>query len=149
MTEVIDNVPTRIIDVDRGKLKSYPAPLEAYTAQKEHDLEVELKEWAQFDRKLKGEEAWIRQGIKARRTRNEGRVRALKKLRVERGQRRERLGSVNLNVSAAELSGKIVAELNDVSFAYPEKPIVSGLTTTILRGDRIGIIGANGAGKQR
>ncbi|MGB0645859.1 MAG: ATP-binding cassette domain-containing protein [Bradymonadia bacterium] len=143
----IDNVATRIIDVDRGKLKSYPAPLEAYSSQKEHDLEVELKEWAQFDRKLKGEEAWIRQGIKARRTRNEGRVRALKKLRIERGQRRDRLGSVNLNVSAAELSGKIVAELNNVSFAYPDKPIVNGLTTTILRGDRIGIIGANGAGK--
>jgi ABC transport system ATP-binding/permease protein len=143
----IDQVATRIVDVDRGSLKSYPAPLSAYLARKEHDLEIELKEWAHFDRKLKGEEAWIRQGIQARRTRNEGRVRALSKLRVERGQRRDRVGSVNLNLTAGELSGRIVAELKDVDFAYPDKPIVSDLTTTILRGDRIGIIGANGAGK--
>ncbi len=143
----IEQVATRIVDVDRGSLKSYPAPLSAYLAKKEHDLEIELKEWTHFDRKLKGEEAWIRQGIQARRTRNEGRVRALKKLRVERGQRRDRVGSVNLNLSAGELSGRIVAELKDVNFSYPDNPIVSDLTTTILRGDRIGIIGPNGAGK--
>lgn len=143
----IEQVATRIVDVDRGSLKSYPAPLSAYLARKEHDLEIELKEWGHFDRKLKGEEAWIRQGIQARRTRNEGRVRALSKLRVERGQRRDRVGSVNLNLAAGELSGRIVAELKDVDFAYPGNRIVSDLTTTILRGDRIGIIGPNGAGK--
>ena len=143
----IDRVATRIIDIDRGKLKSYPAPLATYRERKQHDLEVELKSWQDFDKKLKEEEAWIRQGIKARRTRNEGRVRALKKLRLERADRRERVGSVNLNLQSGELSGKIVAELDNVHFAFPNTPIVDGLTTTILRGDRLGIIGANGAGK--
>jgi ATP-binding cassette subfamily F protein uup len=138
---------TRIIELDRGSLTSYPGDYDTYLHRKAEALHAEEVENAHFDKKLAQEEVWIRQGIKARRTRNEGRVRALEKMRAERNQRRNQVGKVSMNVAAADRSGKIVAEAKNVSFNYEDKPLISGLTTTILRGDKIGIIGPNGAGK--
>ncbi len=138
---------TRIIELDRGCLTSYPGNYDTYLRRKAEALHAEEVESAHFDKKLAQEEVWIRQGIKARRTRNEGRVRALEKMRVERNQRRNQVGKVAMNVAAAERSGKLVAEAENVSFDYDGKPLIKGLTTTILRGDKIGIIGPNGAGK--
>ena len=138
---------TRIIELDRGCLTSYPGDYETYLRRKAEALHAEEVENAHFDKKLAQEEVWIRQGIKARRTRNEGRVRALEKMRVERNQRRNQVGKVAMNVAAADRSGKMVAEAEDVSFDYDGKPLIKSLTTTILRGDKIGIIGPNGAGK--
>ena len=138
---------TRIIELDRGRLTSWPGNYDNYLLRKQEALDAEAKENALFDKKLAQEEAWIRQGIKARRTRNEGRVRALKAMRVERMQRRERSGTVNMQISEQERSGKIVIEVNDISYSYDKLPIVKHLTTTVIRGDRIGIIGPNGVGK--
>lgn len=138
---------TRIIELDRGSLTSYPGNYDTYLRRKAEALHAEEVSNAHFDKKLAQEEVWIRQGIKARRTRNEGRVRALEKMRVERNQRRNQVGKVAMNVSTAERSGKLVAEAENVSFDYDGKPIITGLNTTILRGDKIGIIGPNGAGK--
>ncbi len=138
---------TRIVDLDRGRLTSWPGDyaryLEAYAAQ----LDSEARQNALFDKKLAQEEAWIRQGIKARRTRNEGRVRALERMRRERAERRERAGSAKLTAQQAEASGKIVIEADQVDFAWGDQPIVEGFSCKILRGEKIGILGPNGCGK--
>ena len=143
----LDRLATRIIELDRGRLSSFPGSYQAYLDRKQAMLEAEAQQAAQFDKKLAQEEAWIRQGIKARRTRNEGRVRALLAMREERRARRERQGVAKLNVQEAEGSGKLVAVLENVSYAVDDKPLIRDFSTTILRGDKIGIIGPNGAGK--
>jgi ATP-binding cassette subfamily F protein uup len=138
---------TRIVELDRGRLVDWGSDYDAYLERKADALSAESKEWAEFDRKLAQEEVWIRTGIQARRTRNEGRVRALEAMRVERGQRRERVGTVKLQTQEADRSGKLVIEARDVSFSYGARPIVRGFSTTIMRGDRVGLIGPNGSGK--
>ncbi|HEX7879772.1 MAG TPA: ATP-binding cassette domain-containing protein, partial [Candidatus Eisenbacteria bacterium] len=138
---------TRILDLDRGNLSSYRVPYDQYLEMRDHAREIELQQDAQFDRKLAQEEAWLRQGIKARRTRNEGRVKSLEALRVERGDRREDPGRVKASLEAADSSGRIVLRTSDAGFGYDGRPIVSHLTLTIRRGDRIGILGPNGSGK--
>ncbi|EHR5761148.1 TPA: ABC transporter ATP-binding protein [Vibrio parahaemolyticus] len=143
----IKSMATRIVDLDRGQLSSFPGDYDNYLLEKEEMLRVEDMQNAEFDKKLAQEEVWIRQGIKARRTRNEGRVRALKKLREERRDRREVQGKVNLNIDDASRSGKIVFEAENVSFAYDGKQIVDNFSFNIMRGDRIALIGPNGCGK--
>ncbi len=143
----IKSMATRIVDLDRGQLSSFPGDYDNYLLEKEEMLRVEEMQNAEFDKKLAQEEVWIRQGIKARRTRNEGRVRALKKLREERRDRREVQGKVNLNIDDALRSGKIVFEAENVSFAYDGKQIVDNFSFNIMRGDRIALIGPNGCGK--
>jgi ATP-binding cassette subfamily F protein uup len=138
---------TRIVEIDRGQLTSWPGDYDNYLRRREERLHSEAQANAHFDRKLAEEEVWIRQGIKARRTRNEGRVRALEAMRRERAQRREQQGKVSLAVSQAAPSGKRVVETRDLRFAYGDRVLVDGLTTTIQRGDRVGIVGPNGAGK--
>ena len=138
---------TRIVEIDRGQLTSWPGDYDNYLRRREERLHSEAQANAHFDRKLAEEEVWIRQGIKARRTRNEGRVRALEAMRRERAQRREQQGKVSLAVSQAAPSGKRVVETRDLHFAYGDRVLVDGLTTTIQRGDRVGIVGPNGAGK--
>jgi ATP-binding cassette subfamily F protein uup len=140
-------VATRIVELDRGRLLDWGADYDTYLERKEASLAAEAREWAEFDRKLAKEEVWIRTGIQARRTRNEGRVRSLEALRVERGARRERTGTVRLQAQEAERSGKLVVEANDVSFARGERTIIRDFSTTITRGDRVGLIGPNGSGK--
>ncbi len=143
----LQKLATRIVDLDRGELTSWPGDYRSYLEKKAAALEEEERRNAEFDKKLAQEETWIRQGIKARRTRNEGRVRALKRLREERARRRERQGKANLALAAAERSGKLVIEAENITYAYGDKLIVKDFSTTILRGDRIGLIGPNGAGK--
>lgn len=138
---------TRIVELDRGRLTSYPGNYDTYLRNKEAALAAEEHQNAEFDKALAREETWIRQGIKARRTRNEGRVRALKQMREQRKARRERLGEARLQLAEAERSGKLVVEARDVSFGYGDRPVIRHLSTTILRGDKVGIIGPNGAGK--
>ncbi|MEI5638560.1 MULTISPECIES: ATP-binding cassette ATPase Uup [unclassified Pseudoalteromonas] len=138
---------TRILDLDRGKLVSYPGNYAQYLEQKAHDLKVEEQQNALFDKKLAEEEAWIRQGIKARRTRNEGRVRALKALRNERKQRIEQQGKTDFNIETADRSGKLVFEAQQLNKAFGDKQIVKDFSTIVMRGDRIGLVGPNGAGK--
>jgi len=138
---------TRIIELDRGKLTSWPGSYEKYLEGKQQQLDAEEKANAEFDKKLSQEETWIRQGIKARRTRNEGRVRALKAMRNERAARRERQGKVALTIQGAEQSGKVVIEAKHLHHAHGDQVILRDFSTTILRGDRIGIIGPNGCGK--
>jgi ABC transport system ATP-binding/permease protein len=141
------NVATRVVELDRGKLVDWGADYDTYLARKEAALAVEANEWSEFDKKLAKEEVWIRTGIQARRTRNEGRVRALEALRVERGARRERTGAVKLQAQEAERSGRLVAEAKDVTFSHGNRVIVRNFSATITRGDRIGLIGPNGSGK--
>ncbi|MGF1694252.1 ABC transporter ATP-binding protein [Vibrio lamellibrachiae] len=143
----IKSMATRIVDLDRGKLNSFPGDYENYLIEKENLLRVEEMQNAEFDKKLAQEEVWIRQGIKARRTRNEGRVRALKKLREERSNRREVQGKVNLNIDSAARSGKIVFEAENLNYEIEGKKIVSNFSFNIMRGDRIALIGPNGCGK--
>ncbi len=143
----LDRVATRIVELDRGLLRSYPGNFAAYEARKTDQLAEENKASRRFDKFWAQEEVWIRQGVKARRTRNEGRVRRLEALRVERAARRERMGHIKLALDAGERSGKLVAELTDVRKAYDDKLLISDLNLRIMRGDRIGLIGANGAGK--
>ncbi|MEP6573458.1 MAG: ATP-binding cassette domain-containing protein [Gemmatimonadota bacterium] len=138
---------TRIVELDRGRLADWGSDYDTYLDRKDAALAAEEREWAEFDRKLAREEAWIRRGIKARRTRNEGRVRALESMRRERGDRRERTGTISVQAQEAERSGRLVVEARDVGFGYGERAIVRGLTTTITRGDRVGLIGPNGSGK--
>ncbi|MDZ4391057.1 MAG: ATP-binding cassette domain-containing protein [Gemmatimonadales bacterium] len=138
---------TRIVDLDRGKLVDWATDYDTYLERKAASLETQAAEWSEFDKKLAREEVWIRTGIQARRTRNEGRVRALEALRLERSARRERTGTVRLQAQEGERSGKLVVEAKGVSFGYGDEPIVSDLTTTIARGDRIGLVGPNGVGK--
>ena len=144
---LLQKLATRIIDLDRGRLTSWPGSYRAYLELKQAALDAEATENAKFDKKLAAEEVWIRQGVKARRTRNEGRVRALKELRRVRSERREKIGGANIQVQEAERTGKLVVEAQGVSFGYAGKPVISGLSTTIIRGDKIGIIGPNGSGK--
>lgn len=138
---------TRIIELDRGKMYDWSCDYQTFLKRKQNLLDAEEKENQHFDRKLAEEEVWIRKGIKARRTRNEGRVRALEKMRSERTQRRERLGNVNMEAADSEKSGRLVIEIKDVSFAYDTEPVINQLSLTISRGDKIGIIGKNGTGK--
>ena len=139
---------TRIVELDRGVLKSWPGNYERYLELKEKALEEEERHNAEFDKKLAQEEAWIRQGIKARRTRNMGRVRALQALREERKQRRERTGRAAFGVEDARKSGKLVVEAVNAEFGFdPAKPIIRDLNLTLIRGDKIGLIGENGTGK--
>jgi len=143
----LDRVCTRILELDRGMLRSYPGNYSAYEKVKASDLAAEAVAQRKFDRFWQEEEAWIRKGVEARRTRNEGRVLRLERLREERAARRERLGSVKLSLSAGQRSGKLVAELKEVSKAFAGRAIVRDLNLLISRGDRLGLIGANGAGK--
>ncbi|WP_404298199.1 ATP-binding cassette domain-containing protein [Halomonas sp.] len=143
----LSKLATAILELDRGRLGRYPGDYAAYQAQKSHELEIEARENAEFDKKLAQEETWIRQGIKARRTRNEGRVRALEQLRRERSERRERQGKANLNVDSGERSGKRVVALEHVTQRFGDEAVISDLSLEIQRGDRIGFIGRNGAGK--
>ncbi|MBI1809764.1 MAG: ATP-binding cassette domain-containing protein [Gemmatimonadetes bacterium] len=140
-------VATRIVELDRGTLADWGGDYDTYLRRKDAALAVEAKEWAEFDKKLAKEEVWIRTGIQARRTRNEGRVRSLEALRVERSARRERAGAVRLQASEAERSGRLVVEARGVGFSRGERAIVRDLTTTITRGDRVGLVGPNGSGK--
>jgi ATP-binding cassette subfamily F protein uup len=143
----LDRIATRIVELDRGLLRSYPGNFSAYEARKADQLAAEAVAARKFDKFWAEEEAWIRQGVKARRTRNEGRVRRLERLRNERAQRRERIGNVRLRLDAGERSGKLVAELENVSKAFGERTVVRELSLRLLRGDRLGLIGPNGAGK--
>lgn len=141
------SLATRIIEIDRARLFDFACDYDTFLQRKDELLNAEAQEHARFDKKLAEEEVWIRKGIKARRTRNEGRVRALKKMREEFRQRRERTGTARLNLHEAERSGKLVAEVKGLSFAFGKMPLVRDFSTTVLRGDRIGIIGPNGIGK--
>ncbi|MFQ5734122.1 MAG: ATP-binding cassette domain-containing protein [Planctomycetaceae bacterium] len=140
-------VATRIVEIDRGRLFDWTCDYGTFLKRKQAALEAEEKQNAHFDRKLAREEVWIRQGIKARRTRNEGRVRALKTMREERRQRRTQLGNVRMQAAEAERSGRLAMEAKDVSFAYGTQPVVTEFSVLIARGDKIGVIGPNGAGK--
>lgn len=143
----LDNLATRIVELDRGRLLSFPGNFSAYKKHKAEQLAIEAIDNAKFDKFLAQEEVWIRKGIEARRTRDEGRVRRLESLRIQRNERRELQGRVRIAISAGERSGKIVAELERVSKRYGEREIVRDFSATILRGDKVGLIGANGAGK--
>jgi ATP-binding cassette subfamily F protein uup len=140
-------VATRIVELDRGKLVDWGADYDTYLERKQAALAAEAREWTEFDKKLAKEEVWIRTGIQARRTRNEGRVRSLEALRVERNARRERTGTARLQSQDAERSGRLVVEARSISFARGDKTIIRNLSTTIMRGDRVGLIGPNGSGK--
>jgi ATP-binding cassette subfamily F protein uup len=143
----LDRVAQRIVELDRGRLGSFPGNFTAYEARKAEMLAIEAVVNRKFDKELAQEEAWIRKGVEARRTRNEGRVRRLQALRAERAERRNRLGNVELAVSAGERSGRLVAELEDVSKSYGARRVVEGFSCRVMRGDRIGFIGPNGSGK--
>jgi ATP-binding cassette subfamily F protein uup len=143
----VRRLSTRIIELDRGQLTSWPGSYDDYVRRKAEQLEVEARHNALFDKKLSQEEAWIRQGIKARRTRNEGRVRALQELREQYRQRRNRSGTVKLQLDKGEQSGKLVFEAENIDLAFGDNAVIKGFSTTIMRGDRVGIIGPNGVGK--
>jgi ATP-binding cassette subfamily F protein uup len=143
----LQKLATRIIDLDRGNLVSWQGTYDDYLRRKAAALEDEANQNAEFDKKLADEEVWIRQGVKARRTRNEGRVRALEKLRAERAQRRNTQGTAKIALETADKSGKKVIEVDNISFGYTDKPIIKNFSTLIQRGDKIGLIGENGAGK--
>ena len=143
----LDRLATRIVELDRGKLSSFPGSFATYQARKADMLRDEATQNARFDKFLAQEEVWIRKGVEARRTRNEGRVLRLEALRRERAARRERLGTVKLSLDSGDKSGQLVAELTQVSKSFGDKRIVRDFTARILRGDRIGLIGPNGAGK--
>jgi len=143
----LDNVTTRIVELDRGKLASFPGNFAAYLRAKEQMLADEAVHNAKFDKVLAQEEVWIRQGIKARGVRNEGRVRRLEQLRLDRAARRERVGKVEMNLEAGDRSGKLVAELINVSKQFGERKVVANFSCRIQRGDKIGLLGPNGAGK--
>ena len=143
----LDNISNRIVELDRGVLRSYDGSFSQYSEKKAQELAVEAEHNRLFDKFHAREEAWIRKGIEARRTRNEGRVRRLEELRRQRAARRERVGQVNFKLNTGEKSGKIIAELEHASFAYGDKVIMNQFSTIIQRGDKIGLIGANGIGK--
>ena len=143
----LEHLATRILELDRGRLTSYACDYRTYLQRRDAELAVEERHQRHFDKKLSLEEAWIRQGIKARRTRNEGRVRALEALREVARRRRARTGLVHLEAQEAERSGRLVIEVDGLAYAYGKTPIVKDFSTTIMRGDKIGIMGPNGAGK--
>ncbi len=138
---------TRILDLDRGRLTSWACDYNTFLQRKQEALEAEAHNREQFDKKLAREEAWIRRGVKERRTRNEGRVRALMKMREARRSRRDRPGALRMQVREAEKSGRLVIEARSAGFGYGDKPVIRDLTTTVMRGDRVGIVGPNGSGK--
>jgi ATP-binding cassette subfamily F protein uup len=144
---LLQRLATRLLELDRGALTSWPGDYATFLEKKAALLEVEARHNAKFDKNLAQEEVWIRQGIKARRTRNEGRVRALLDLREERRQRREQLGKANFALEQAETSGKLVIEAQNVSYAWQDIPLIRDFSARIMRGDRIGLIGPNGSGK--
>jgi ATP-binding cassette subfamily F protein uup len=143
----VRRLATRIVELDRGQLRVWPGSYDDYVLQKRAALEVEAKHAALFDKKLAQEEVWIRQGVEARRTRNEGRVRALKQLRIQRAERRERIGQVEIRAQDAAPSGKLVFEAVRVTHTFGGPPVIADFSARIQRGDRIGIIGPNGCGK--
>jgi ABC transport system ATP-binding/permease protein len=143
----LQRLSSRIVEIDRGRLMSFPCDYGTYLERRQALLEAQEKQWQEFDRKLAREETWIRQGIKARRTRNEGRVQALVKMRRERASRQEQTGNVRLTIQEADRSGRLVAEAKKVSFSFGDHKIVEGFSTAIIRGDKVGIIGPNGSGK--
>lgn len=143
----LDKVATRIVELDRGVLRSYPGNFAAYETRKEEELAAEELERQRFDKFWAQEEVWIRKGIEARRTRNEGRVKRLEQLRRERAARRDQMGSIRMSIDAGEKSGKIVAEVKGLSKSFGDCVIVKDLDFTLMRGDRLGLIGRNGAGK--
>ena len=143
----LQRLATRIVEIDRGRLLSFACGYKTYLERRQALLDAEEKEWQEFDKKLAREETWIRQGIKARRTRNEGRVRALVQMRQERARRQEQAGVSRLVIQEAERSGRMVVNAEGVCFAWGDKKIVDGFSTTILRGDKVGILGPNGCGK--
>jgi len=143
----LQRIATRIWEIELGKLYDWACDYETFRKRKADLIAGEAKQNALFDKKLAEEEVWIRQGIKARRTRNEGRVRALESMRFQRQERQDRVGTAKLKIQEAERSGMLVVEAKDISFAHAEKPIVQDFSTTIMRGDKVGIIGPNGAGK--
>lgn len=145
--EFLDAVSTRIVELDRGILRSYPGNFADYEHHKNYELAIEETARRKFDKFWAQEEVWIRKGIEARRTRNEGRVRRLERLRREREARRDRMGQVNMSIDAGEKSGKLVAELKNVSKSFGDKNVIRNLNFTLMRGDRLGLIGPNGAGK--
>ena len=144
----LDKVATRIVELDRGVLRSYPGNFAAYETRKEEELAAEELERRRFDKFWAQEEVWIRKGIEARRTRNEGRVKRLEQLRRERAARRDQMGSIRMSIDAGEKSGKIVAEVKGLSKSFGDCVIVKDLDFTLMRGDRLGLIGRNGAGKR-
>ncbi|MBU1108545.1 MAG: ATP-binding cassette domain-containing protein [Candidatus Riflebacteria bacterium] len=144
---LLRRLATRIIELDRGRLYDWSCNYETFLQRKEELLAAEAKDWERFDKKLAQEEVWIRKGIKARRTRNEGRVRALKKLREERRQRRQHVGRVSMQINMGQGSGKDVIEARNLVFSYPPKDVIKDFSLKITRGDKIGIIGPNGCGK--
>ena len=143
----LQKLALRIVEIDRGKLISYNCNYRTYLERRQTLLNAEEKQWHDFDKKLAKEEAWIRQGIKARRTRNEGRVRCLLQMRRERAQRQTQTGLARLAIQEAERSGRLVVEAADIGFAYESKEIIKAFSTVIIRGDKVGIIGPNGSGK--
>jgi ATP-binding cassette subfamily F protein uup len=151
----LERLATRIVELDRGRLTSWPGDYATFERKKEEWLANEELANAKFDKKMAGEEVWLRRGVKARRTRDEGRVKALMAMRTERAERRNRAGNVRLNIDSSEASGKMVFEAQEVSFSYPRgdkpsglsTPVVKDFSTRVMRGDRIGLIGPNGAGK--
>lgn len=143
----VQKLATRIIELDRGKLTSWVGTYQQYQERKQAALEAEAQQAALFDKRLADEEVWIRQGVKARRTRNEGRVRRLESMREEFKQRRNLQGKVRAEIGQADASGKLVIEATNLNYAWHDKPLIQNFSTTVLRGDKIGIIGANGVGK--
>jgi len=141
------SLATRILEIDRGRLFDWSCDYATFLERKEAALAAEEKQNALFDKRLKQEEVWIRQGIKARRTRNEGRVRALEKMRLERQQRREKTGQAKIRIQQGQRSGNLVMVADEVTFAFPDQPIVERFSTEVMRGDKVGLIGPNGVGK--
>jgi len=143
----LQSLATRILEVDRGRIFDWECDYPTFLKRKEDSLNAQDKQEALFDKRLAAEEVWIRQGVKARRTRNEGRVRALEAMRLDRSGRRNQQGSARINVVEAEKSGQLVMDIEDVSFSYGDQKIIDNFSATIMRGDKIGIVGPNGAGK--
>ena len=143
----LQRLATRIVEIDRGRLTTYSCNYTTYLERRQALLDAEEKQWSEFDKKLAREEVWIRQGVKARRTRDEGRVRALVRMREERSKRQEQTGTCRFSIEEAQRTGRMVVDAKDISFAWDEEKIVDGFSTTVIRGDRVGIIGPNGCGK--